>query len=110
MLSRCVVWRNPYAAVRLPLLVRLHRAAYCASPRLRHELLKIPLRRLFAWAYRLGLGGRGAFARAKPHIVFESSIDRRLDQGRELLAELRGEQAPEQGHLELGRERDLPIR
>ncbi len=61
MLTRRIVWRKPYAAARLPLLARLHRAAYSASPRLRHELLKIPLRRLFAQAYRLGLGGRGAF-------------------------------------------------
>ena len=61
ILTRRIVWRNPYAVERVPLIGRLHRAAYAPSVRMRQELLKMPLRPLLAAAYRLGLGGTGAF-------------------------------------------------
>jgi FkbM family methyltransferase len=60
ILTRRIVWRNPFSVERVPAVGRLHRAAYAPSARLRRELPKIPLRRVFAAAYALGLGGRGA--------------------------------------------------
>lgn len=62
ILTRRLLWRNPCAIARLPLVGRLHRAAYSPSARMRHELAKLPLRPLFSLAYRLGLGGRGSLS------------------------------------------------
>ncbi len=61
-LTRRITWRNPCALESLPPVGRLHRAAWSASPRMRYELMKLPLRALFGLAYRLGLGGEGSFS------------------------------------------------
>ncbi|MFH2204829.1 MAG: FkbM family methyltransferase [Elusimicrobiota bacterium] len=57
ILAREIVWRNPFRATRIPWLLRLYRAAYAPAPRLRHQLLQMPLRRAFHWSYALGAGG-----------------------------------------------------
>lgn len=60
VLAGRVRYENPYAVTRLPFLAELHVAAWSPSTRMREELAKLPLRRLFSACYRLG-GGTGEF-------------------------------------------------
>lgn len=62
VLVRKLVWRKPVVIERMPLLARLHRAAYAEAPRTRDKIFRYPLFRLFPALYRLGLGGRGALS------------------------------------------------
>lgn len=60
--SRAVHYEDPYRVERLPLLSRLHRAAYRAAPSTKRKLLQYPLFKAFPKLYRLGIGGRGDFS------------------------------------------------
>lgn len=62
VLTRRVAHKNPYSIEALPLLARLHQAAWGPSPRMRQEISRMPLRPLFKLAYRLGLGGKGTLS------------------------------------------------
>jgi hypothetical protein len=62
MTLRCPVeWHNPFRLDSVPFIDKLHRLAYAPSARLRQELPKIPLRPVFSFLYKKGVGGRGAF-------------------------------------------------
>lgn len=48
-----------FEVVELPWLLRLYRAAWRPAPRLRQQVLQMPLRWLFTFLYKAGAGGRG---------------------------------------------------
>lgn len=58
IVTRDIVWRNPFTRRSLPLLLRLYRRAYAPATRLRHHLGQFPFRQAFRLAYGLGFGGR----------------------------------------------------
>lgn len=61
-----------FEVVDLPWLVKLYRAAWRPAPRLRHQVLQMPLRKLFALLYKAGAGGRGRIRLGDRVIEFDA--------------------------------------
>jgi FkbM family methyltransferase len=76
LIRRPITLRNPFSIETLPLLGRLHRAAFRVRRRLSKRFVGRPAKRLFRLMLRLGLGGTGTarleLARGPRHFAFDT--------------------------------------
>jgi FkbM family methyltransferase len=74
---RCPIsLRNPFAVEHLPVLSRVHSAAFRIRRRLSKRFIGKPAKRLFRLMLRMGMGGKGGFRLtlrdSAPHIAFNA--------------------------------------